>query len=169
MTIAFLLIAFPLLVIFAAVNDIMTMTIPNRIPMALVISFALFAPTVGLPAMTIGLHATTAMLVLAVTFGFFACGWIGGGDAKLAAAAALWFGPTLPLLDFALLTSLIGAALTLTLLAARRLPLPVFAEAWTWARRLHAISAGVPYGVALAAAALIVYPDSALWKATMGL
>ncbi|MBS7704822.1 A24 family peptidase [Chelatococcus asaccharovorans] len=169
MTIAFLLIAFPLLVIFAAVNDIMTMTIPNRIPMALVISFALFAPTVGLPAMTIGLHATTAMLVLAVTFGFFACGWIGGGDAKLAAAAALWFGPTLPLLDFALLTSLIGAALTLTLLAARRLPLPVFAETWTWARRLHAISAGVPYGVALAAAALIVYPDSALWKATMGL
>lgn len=169
MTTAFLLIAFPLLVIFAAINDIMTMTIPNRIPMALIISFAVFAPAVGLPATTIGLHATTALVVLAVTFCFFACGWIGGGDAKLAAAAALWFGPTLPLLDFALLTSLIGAALTLTLLAARRLPLPVFAEAWTWARRLHAISAGVPYGVALATAALIVYPDSALWKATMGL
>ncbi|CAH1662105.1 MAG: prepilin peptidase [Chelatococcus sp.] len=162
-----LLILFPFLMILAAVNDIMTMTIPNFIPLVLIVGFSLFAPVAGLSATTIGLHATAAVLMLAVTFCFFACGWIGGGDAKLAAATALWFGPTMPLLDYAVLTSLIGAGLTLALLVARRMPLPVFAEEWAWARRLHGAGTGVPYGMALATAGLIIYPDSAIWKATM--
>ncbi|MBS7696336.1 MULTISPECIES: prepilin peptidase [unclassified Chelatococcus] len=160
-----LLILFPFLMILAAVNDIMTMTIPNFIPLILIVGFAFFAPAAGLPATTIGLHATAAVLMLGVTFCFFACGWMGGGDAKLAAATALWFGPTMPLLDYAILTSLIGAGLTLALLAARRMPLPLFAESWAWARRLHGAGTGVPYGMALAAAGLIVYPESVIWKA----
>ncbi|CAH1652642.1 Type IV prepilin peptidase TadV/CpaA [Hyphomicrobiales bacterium] len=162
-----LLILFPFLMILAAVNDIMTMTIPNFIPLVLIVGFSFFAPVVGLPATTIGLHATAAVLMLSVTFCFFACGWVGGGDAKLAAATALWFGPTMPLLDYVVLTSLIGAGLTLALLAARRVPLPVFAESWAWARRLHGPGTGVPYGMALASAGLIIYPDSAIWKAAM--
>jgi prepilin peptidase CpaA len=88
-------------------------------------------------------------------------GWIGGGDAKLAAATALWFGfdHLLPYLFYA---SLLGGALTLLLLSFRTLPLPQYLAAQQWVQRLHDKKSGVPYGIALAAAALLVYPDT-LW------
>ena len=50
-------------------------------------------------------------------------GWIGGGDAKLAAATALWFGFDF-LLDYLVYASLFGGVLTLVLIQFRRLPLP---------------------------------------------
>ena len=50
-------------------------------------------------------------MVLAVTFVFFALGWIGGGDAKLAAATALWLGFD-HLLKYLLYASLFGGVLT---------------------------------------------------------
>jgi prepilin peptidase CpaA len=40
---------------------------------------------------------------------------------------------------------------------------------WPWARRLHAQDTGIPYGIALAGAALIVFPDTALWRSALGL
>ena len=40
----------------------------------------------------ISMHVAAGFAVLTIAFVFFACGWIGGGDAKLAAATALWFG-----------------------------------------------------------------------------
>jgi prepilin peptidase CpaA len=47
----------------------------------------------------------------------------------------------------------------------RSLPLPAFALGWTWLTRLHDRANGVPYGVALAGAALMIYPTTALWQA----
>jgi prepilin peptidase CpaA len=112
------------------------------------------------------MHAAAALVVLAVTFVLFARGWIGGGDAKLAAAIALWFGFE-PLLPFLVYASLLGGGLTLLVLQFRRLPLPVSFAGQAWLTRLHCRDAGVPYGIALAAAALIVYPET-VWMRAVG-
>ncbi len=48
---------------------------------------------------------------------------------------------------------------------ARSLPLPAFAVSWTWLDRLHDRRSGVPYGIALAAAGVMVDPNSPLWHA----
>jgi prepilin peptidase CpaA len=99
-----------------------------------------------------------------VAFGCFAQGWIGGGDAKLAAATALWFGFD-HLFDYLLYASLFGGALTIMLIQFRMLPMPRLLVGQEWAQRLHQRDAGVPYGIALAAAALCIYPDTSWMKA----
>lgn len=154
---------FPLLMIWAAASDLATMTIPNRISLALVASFVVLAPIAGLDLETFGLHWAAGTLVLIVSFAFFAFGWIGGGDAKFAAAIALWLGWT-NLLPFVVFAALFGGALTLALLSFRAAVLPGFVVRHAWVRRLHDEKAGVPYGVALAAAALAVYPGT-MWAA----
>jgi prepilin peptidase CpaA len=102
-----------------------------------------------------------------VTFTFFACGWIGGGDAKLAAATALWLGFD-PLLEYLLTASIFGGALTLVIMRFRLMPMPALLQGQEWAMRLHRVDAGVPYGIALAAAALTVYPHT-IWMKPLGL
>ena len=143
------IVLFPALMAFAASSDLATMTISNRITATLI---ALFAAMLE--------HAGAGALVLAGGFVFFARGWIGGGDAKLAAATALWFG--FPhLLDYLLYASLLGGALTLALLQFRKLSLPSPLVRCDWIERLHHPESGVPYGIALAAAALLIYPYTA--------
>ena len=109
------------------------------------------------------LHVGAGLTVLVVAFACFAFGWIGGGDAKLVAATTLWlgFGMMLPYLVYA---SLLGGALTLILLAARRWPLPERLRRVAWIDRLHDSKSGVPYGIALAAAGLLVYSDSIIFQ-----
>jgi prepilin peptidase CpaA len=100
---------------------------------------------------------------LAIAFVFFARGWIGGGDAKLAAATALWLGWG-HLYEYLLYASLLGGVLTLALLEFRKFALPSLLAGRAWLERLHQPDGGIPYGIALAAAALIVYPATA-WMA----
>jgi prepilin peptidase CpaA len=104
-------------------------------------------------------HAGAAAAVLAVVFLMFTRGWIGGGDAKLAAATVLWIGFA-HLADYLVYASLIGGALTLAIIQFRTMPLPQIFVGREWAERLHRVDAGVPYGIALAAAALLVYPHT---------
>lgn len=153
------LLLFPALMAFAASSDLFTMTISNRLSLLLASSFFLLALITGMNFGIIGMHLAAGALVLAVCFGFFAMGWIGGGDAKLAAATALWFGFE-HLLDYMISASLLGGVLTLLLLQFRKLPLPVVLECQPWIQRLHAKGGGVPYGIALAAAALAIYPKT---------
>lgn len=160
---AILLIFFPALMAYAAVSDMLTMTIPNRVSLALVAGFALVGAVSGMPLSQIGLHLAAAACVLAITFGMFAAGWMGGGDAKLAAATALWFGFS-GLMDYALISAIAGGVLTLFLLGVRNHPLPAFAAHWEWSRRLHDAKTGIPYGLALAFGALMTYPHTDLWR-----
>lgn len=161
---AILLVLFPLLMAYAASSDLFTMTIPNRLAVILVASFPLVAFVSGLGLDTALMNLAAGALVLTCTFAMFSFGWIGGGDAKLAGATALWLGFGV-LLDYLLLATIAGGVLTLALLAMRRMPLPAFAARWPWATRLHDDRTGVPYGIALAGAALAVYPSSAIWMA----
>ena len=159
-----LLLIFPALMAYAAASDLLTMTIPNRLSLALVAAFLAFAVLAGLGWQAVLMHVAAGALVLAISFALFAFGWIGGGDAKLAAAAALWLGFGM-LIEYFFVASLAGGALTLALLAMRKLPLPAIALGWEWLSRLHHPKTGVPYGVALAAAALMVYPHAPIFAA----
>jgi prepilin peptidase CpaA len=161
-----LLLAFPALMAFAAASDLLTMTIPNKLVIALIAGFAILAPAAGLPASAIAMHVSAAALVLAVSFGLFAFGWIGGGDAKLVAATSLWLGFG-SLTDYLVLASVAGGGLTLAVLILRGWPLPAFVMTWPWLTRLQDKAAGVPYGIALAAAALFVYPHSDIWAVVL--
>jgi prepilin peptidase CpaA len=153
------LILFPALMAFAASSDLLTMTISNRLSLALAAAFLALALVSGMPLQAIGMHVAAAAIVLVIGFGFFAQGWIGGGDAKLVAATALWFGFD-HLLDYVLYASIFGGVLTLVLIQFRKLPLPAQLARQGWIMRLHEAGGGVPYGIALAAAALIVYPKT---------
>jgi prepilin peptidase CpaA len=158
------LLLFPALMAFAASSDLLTMTISNRVSLILVGGFFVLAVWSGMPLADIGIHVAAALAVLVVTFTFFARGWIGGGDAKLAAATALWFGFD-HLLLYLIYASLFGGALTLLLIQFRMIPLPQVFAAQVWVQRLHQKDGGVPYGIALAAAALFIYPDTVWMKA----
>lgn len=160
------LLLFPALMAFAASSDLFTMTISNRLSIALVAVFFLLAGVTGMSLNDIGMHLAAGALVLVVSFGFFTQGWIGGGDAKLAAATALWFGFD-HLLDYLIYASLFGGALTLLLLQFRKLPLPGVMARQAWIQRLHDEAGGVPYGIALAAAALAIYPKTG-WMTAFG-
>lgn len=162
-----ILILFPAVMAFAAASDLLTMTISNRVSIILIGGFLALAVGGGMAPMEILSHAGAATLVLVVSFSFFACGWIGGGDAKLAAATALWLGFGL-LLKYLLYASLLGGALTLLLIQFRLLPLPSLLAGQSWAQQLHRKDGGIPYGIALAAAALLVYPDTP-WMKAIGL
>jgi prepilin peptidase CpaA len=159
LTDALRLLLFPSLMAFAASSDLFTMTISNRVTLILMGSFVGLALFNGMSLHDMLMHAGAAIAVLAVTFTFFARGWIGGGDAKLAAATALWFGFD-HLLDYVLYASLLGGVLTLVVIRFRLIPLPSMLADQEWAQRLHRLDGGVPYGIALAAAALLIYPDT---------
>ena len=158
------LILFPATMAFAASSDLLTMTISNRVSFILLIGFFVLAAASGMSMTEIFSHAGAAALVLGVAFGFFARGWIGGGDAKLAAATALWLGFD-HLMNYLLYASVFGGVLTLLLLQFRTVPLPGLLAGQNWLQRLHQKDGGIPYGIALAAAALLVYPETPWMKA----
>jgi prepilin peptidase CpaA len=161
------LVLFPALMAFAASSDLLTMTISNRVSLALIAGFGIMAAITGMTPADIGLHFAAAATVLTIAFICFARGWIGGGDAKLVAATALWLG--FPhLIEYLLAASIFGGVLTLLIIGFRRLPLPPFLASQTWLDRLHRPDAGVPYGIALALAALVVYPHTVWMKAFAG-
>jgi prepilin peptidase CpaA len=158
------LLLFPALMAFAASSDLFTMTISNRVALVLVAGFFALAMFSGMNLNAVLWHTVAALTVLAVTFTFFARGWIGGGDAKLAAATALWLGFD-HLLPYAIHASIFGGVLTLALLQFRQMPLPASLAKQRWVLRLHDADGGVPYGIALAAAALLIYPDTPWMRA----
>ena len=159
---------FPSLMAYSALSDLFTMTIANRISILLVAGFLALAAVTGMPVAEIGIdHLACGAAILVLTFTLFAFGWIGGGDAKLAAAIAVWIGWA-HLFDYGLLTSVLGAGLTILILRLRKTTIfPTWRDT-PWIARLLDPLNGVPYGIALAAAGLILYPDTPLWHSIVG-
>lgn len=154
----------PMLLIMGGVSDLLTMTISNKLCLAMAGLFGVAALWFGLPAEQALMHVAAGFLVLVVCFGLFAAGWIGGGDAKFAAATALWVGFA-GLLPYLLMASVFGGLLTVALIYLKAYPIPSLAVRLPFFARLQDRQTGVPYGIALAAAALLVLPDSAFWRA----
>ena len=158
---------FPALMAFAASSDLITMTISNRVSIVLLAGFFALALMSGMAMTEVLSHVGAGALVLVVAFGFFARGWIGGGDAKLAAATALWLGFGY-LMNYLVYASLLGGALTFLLIEFRLVPLPGLLAGQFWAQRLHRQGGDIPYGIALAGAALLIYPDTP-WMKIIGM
>ena len=158
---------FPAMMAFAASSDLFTMTIANRVSLILIGGFGLLGVMTGMSANDMLLHVGAGASVLVVGFTLFSFGWIGGGDAKLAAATALWFGFN-HLFDYLIYSSILGGVLTLLLIQFRMFPLPHVLAGRDWIERLHRRGGGIPYGIALAAAALLVYPHTE-WMTKLGI
>jgi prepilin peptidase CpaA len=153
---------FPALMIVAAITDVATMTIPNRISLVLVPAFFLAAVLARMSPPDIAWHVGLGMAAMALAVGAFAIGLMGGGDAKLMAVAGLWLGP-MAATPFLFWMAVAGGVLAALLLAARRLPTGVAEAAPAWTRRLLTPRGGIPYGVAIAAGAIVAFPRSGLW------
>jgi len=154
----------PAAFLVAAFLDITRYTIPNWLTAGIALAFPLVALWAGLPPMVILVHLGVGIFALGLGMMFFALGWLGGGDAKLVAGAALWAGPT-AVWAFALTAALAGGVLTVFLIFFRKLPLPPFLASQKWIARLHDHNGDIPYGVALAAGAIYALPLMTLSQA----
>jgi prepilin peptidase CpaA len=154
-------VVFPLCMAYGAVSDLCRFDIPNWISVALSASFLAAALAQGWEVSAMLSHLGAGALMLLIGFILFALKLFGGGDAKIMAAAALWFGWG-GLAPFLLITTLGGGVLAVALVVFRRLPLPGFLASKACIRQLHSENPGVPYGVAIAVAAFIVFPRSPL-------
>lgn len=154
-----IMVIFPAGLILAAVNDLATMTISNWISIVLIGAFCVLSVAAGMPAEQIAWHFAAAGLVLACCFTLFAFNVLGGGDAKLLTAAALWFGWN-DLFTLIFMTAILGGPLCILLLMFRAYPLPLWAFNHAWLHKLHDRKAGVPYGVAICGAGLLKYTET---------
>ncbi len=160
---------FPLLVLAAAISDALTYRIPNLVTAAIVVAFPLAALLFGMSLSLVMWHVIAGLGVLVVGFGLFASGFIGGGDAKLMAAAALWIG-TAALGPFVVYTALAGGALAVGYFAwnviQTHIDITSRASEASFVKRLAACKADLPYGVAIGVGAFAVYPHS-WWFASL--
>lgn len=159
---AAILVVFPFAMAFAAISDFLSMTIQNKVPLILVGSFLILAPLTGMAWPVFGMHIVAAVVVLAACFVLFAIASMGGGDAKLIAATALWMGWNTNLVFYLAAMSVLGGLLTLLILVYRASPVTVLAGRVECLRRLADKNEGVPYGMALGAAGLVVFPQTEL-------
>jgi prepilin peptidase CpaA len=160
------LILVPAVLIAAAGWDLASFTIPNFLQAVLLGGFAAFAVASHMPLGMLGWHLVAAAIGFAIGFALFAFNVVGGGDAKLFACVALWFGFP-DLLSYAVIASLFGGILTLAMLGFRHLPLPGLLARQGWLTRLHDPKAGIPYGVALASGAFAVLPYTDVFRASL--
>ncbi|KQT44505.1 peptidase [Aureimonas sp. Leaf454] len=167
MTLALVLVIFPICMAYAAFSDLVSMTIENRVSLLLVAGYVCIGVLAGFPIETMAAHAGVGLACLVLTFGMFAAGWMGGGDAKLMAASALWFGPTPDLMAYAVNASLLGGGLTLGLLAARSQILPV--TGIDFIDHLLDHETGIPYGIALGAAGLVTFSSGGWMRMALDL
>lgn len=147
-----LILAVAALVLYAALSDIATMTIPNWVSIAIASAFPIAALAAGMPLTQIGWHLGCGVLIFAIGFGLFHIGVLGGGDVKVFAAAAVWTGFS-SLMPFLSTTFIAGGVLALLMLALRRVlsPGPTMPA---YLNRLLDKTRGVPYAVAIAVGGL---------------
>ena len=154
---------FGLLLLWAAVSDLQSFMIPNRISVAICALYPAYVMSSPVPVDWLSACALT-LLVFAVGAFVFARGWFGGGDVKLLTAASLWAGPALfPALIF--VTGVAGAAIGLLALA-QPLVAPLRAQlGLSWIPELPttggtpnqpSMRTNIPYGVAIAVGGLFV-------------
>ena len=166
---AALLAVFPLMVIVGGLRDLTSYTIPNWISVLLILAFFPAALALGLPTGSLLTHLGVGAAALVAGMAMFALGWIGGGDAKLFAAAGLWLGVPAAL-TYVAVTGVAGGGLALALLGLRSMWLRPYVQTGPgWFGRLATPGENVPYGVAIAVGALAAFPASSLAKLFPGL
>ncbi len=151
------LLAFAALMLLAAIEDLRRLVIPNALTLSLCVLWPLYALATPTLFVTLGSLACALVVFLAGAL-LFSRGYVGGGDVKLLAAAALWAGPgkAVPLM---VVTGVLGGMLALFLLIPPGAHLATLARAKLGpadASVKSGLATPVPYGIAIAAAAMIV-------------
>jgi len=118
----------------------------------------------ALPA--IGMHALGAAIVFGICFALFALNVMGGGDAKLLSAAAIWFGYDPALLSFLVYVSFIGGLVTVAILLIRSQADMILAIGLPIPNSLL-LAKKIPYGVAIAIGGFVAFPSSPLFLAAL--
>ncbi len=131
------------LLIVAAVIDVRTFTISNRLNAAVALLAPLYWLSIAMPLWPdVAIQIAVALGVFLLLAGAFYAGMMGGGDVKLAAALALWFSPA-STVKFLVLMSLAGGVLTLVVVVLHRV-------------RKREGRPEIPYGVAIAFGGLAI-------------
>ena len=155
---------FSIVMIYAALSDLRSYTLPNFISIILAVgALAIFAVILP-PFELLAWHLGVAAIVFVVGFILFMTGIFGGGDVKVISALALWFGPA-NFLGFFTLMAIFGGVLAIALLIFRRIPLSHNYLKYKMISGLHDKEEGIPYGVAIAIAALIEFPKTYMYQA----
>lgn len=160
-----LLFAFAL--ILAGAEDVLSRRIPNTLTIGMVLGFLLLAPSSGLTGWELLQHMLASCVLLLLGYGLFSLGFMGGGDAKLMAAAGLWLGP-LPSVVFALFTTLCGGVLAAAIGCWFMARGEIGMRSRTADRMLSRVAPDVPYGFAFAAGAILATPYSWMTVAAAG-
>jgi prepilin peptidase CpaA len=163
---AAIFVIFPLCLAVAAFSDLFTMTIPNRVSAILLGAFILVAPLAGLSLPLIGMHLVGGLIVFTACFLLFALNIMGGGDAKLLTASAVWFGFNNSLFEFLLYVSMFGGLLTLIILIMRKQENAILASGLPVPHLLFTAKK-IPYGIAIGLGGFIAYPSSPLMQAAL--
>ncbi len=150
--------AFAGLLIYAACSDIARLIIPNWVSIALTLVFPVAALAAGMAPLEIGMHVLFGAAVLAVGFFLFSANIIGGGDAKLLAATAVWTGFQSFLMPFLYWTVIAGGVMAFGLLAARQFVKAAETNPSFLNHQLKKQN-GIPYGVAIMFGGLMAIPS----------
>jgi prepilin peptidase CpaA len=153
----------PVLMIIAAISDLASFRIPNWLT---ILTAALFFPMAwltGMPLAEFGWHLLAGAILFALGFALFSFGLFGGGDAKLMAAAGLWFG-TSQTMPFLVATALAGGALAASV-AVWSLFMTLFeihgpGDESRIGRAARKIRPKLPYGLAFAVGAIVAFPKT---------
>jgi prepilin peptidase CpaA len=149
----------PFLVVVAGAHDFLTYRIPNWLNAIIALAFLPMAIMTGMPAEVMLWHGLAAVVILVVGFGLFSGGYIGGGDAKLLAAAGLWFGwPAV--MPFLVLTAIAGGVLAIVMKFWGMVEIEREVRGTAWMKRWLSFKADLPYGVAIAAGGILAFPGT---------
>jgi prepilin peptidase CpaA len=154
----------PILLIAAAASDALSLRIPNWLTGLTALLFFPMALATGMPLHEFGVHLLAGGLLFILGFAFFQLNLFGGGDAKLMAAAGLWFG-TAQILPFLFMTAMAGGILGLVIgcWSMTSISWEIHAENVDLGgvgKKLRALKPNVPYGLAFAIGGIIVFKDS---------
>lgn len=162
---------FPAMLVVAAVSDIACFEIPNWVSIVLVAGYVLIAFLNGAGVGQIAVHLGAGAALFAVGAVLFYFGAFGGGDVKLLAASAVWVGWQ-DLLPYLIVVALAGGVVTLLLLVFRWVNKFVgnvnekitaddgpANDSPEWLKRLLSPEKGVPYGVAIGLAGLLIFSN----------
>ncbi len=151
----------------AAYRDALTMTIPNWVSVMILLGFFVVIPFVWTGWAAFGTHIAVGVSVFLFGFVLFACGWLGGGDAKLMAATSFWW-QWPDLLLYVTYTTLAGGVIAIFILWGRKfVPAQILSADWLY--RLVKDETRMPYGLALAFGAMVTLPQSEIFKAAVTL
>ncbi|HLA02468.1 MAG TPA: prepilin peptidase [Aestuariivirga sp.] len=157
---------FPLLMIIAGAGDALSLRIPNWLTLTIFTAFFPLAFATGMPLDIFGLHLLTAVILFVLGFLLFSAGLFGGGDAKLMAAAGIWFGSA-QALPFLIFTAMAGGILALCVGLWSIISMSWEIRDASWSKKLLGLRPNVPYGYAFAIGAILAFPQS-WWMVASG-